>query len=88
MKKWFSEDALKGIAIKEFKDGVYEFSQTTVPYGHEKAEPIRFKVENDKVVEATYGLTDVDSHQKLTLLSKNAKQVVTFSRVDTSGKAL
>lgn len=88
VKKWFSEDALKGIAIKEFKDGVYEFSQTTVPYGHEKAEPIRFKVESDKVVEATYGLSDVDSHQKLTLLSKNAKQVVTFSRVDTSGKAL
>lgn len=85
---WFSEKDLKGIDIKEFSDGDYEFSQTTVPYGHTAAEPIRFTVKDHKIIQANYGYTDFGPYQELALVSKNAKRVVTFSRVDVSGKAL
>lgn len=85
---WFSEKDLKGIDIKEFPNGDYEFSQTTVPYGYTAAEPIRFTVQDKKIVQPTYGLTDFGPYQELALVSKNAKRVVTFSRVDFFGKAL
>lgn len=85
---WFSEKDLKGIDIKEFSDGDYEFSQTTVPYGHTAAEPIRFTVKDHKIIQANYGYTDFGPYQELALVSKNAKRVVTFSRVDFFGKAL
>lgn len=86
--KWFSDKNPKGIDIKEFSDGVYEFSQTTVPYGYEAAEPIRFTVKDQRIVEPTYGLTDFGPYQELALVSKSAKRVVTFSRVDSLGKIL
>lgn len=86
--KWFSEKNVKGINISDFADGVYEFSQTTVPYGHSAAEPIRFTVKDHRIVEASYGLTDFGPHQELALVSKSAKRVVTFSRVDSLGKIL
>lgn len=86
--KWFSEKNPKGIDIKEFADGTYEFSQTTVPYGHSAAEPIRFTVKDHRIVEAGYGLTDFGPYQELALVSKSAKRVVTFSRVDSLGKIL
>lgn len=92
--KWFSEKNVKGINISEFADGVYEFSQTTVPYGYSAAEPIRFTVKDNKIVEASYGLTTpFGVYQELTLVSKNissnsVKRVVTFSRVDSLGKIL
>ena len=86
--KWFSEKNVKGINISDFADGVYEFSQTTVPYGHSAAEPIRFTVKDHKIVDASYGLTNLGSYQELALVSKSAKRVVTFSRVDSLGKIL
>lgn len=86
--KWFSEKNVKGINISDFADGVYEFSQTTVPYGHSAAEPIRFTVKDQRIVEASYGLTDFGPYQELALVSKSAKRVVTFSRVDSLGKIL
>ena len=86
--KWLSEKNPKGIDIKEFSNGDYEFSQTTVPYGYTAAEPIRFTVKDHKIIQPTYGLTELGSYQELALVSKNAKRVVTFSRVDVSGKAL
>lgn len=89
--KWISGKNPKGIDIQEFPDGDYEFSQTTVPtvpYGHTAAEPIRFTVKDKKIVQPTYALTDFGPYQELALVSKNAKRVVTFSRVDVSGKAL
>lgn len=86
--KWFSEKNPKGIDIKEFADGTYEFSQTTVPYGHTAAEPIRFTVKDNKIIEASYGLTNFGPYQELALVSKSAKRVVTFSRVDSLGKIL
>lgn len=85
--KWFSEKNPKGIDIKEFADGTYEFSQT-VPYGHTAAEPIRFTVKDNKIIEASYGLTNFGPYQELALVSKSAKRVVTFSRVDSLGKIL
>lgn len=88
---WFSEKTWKAIAVKDLPDGDYEFSQTTVPYGYTAAEPIRFTVktvEKEKIVKANYGHTDFGPYQELALVSKNAKRVVTFSRVDVSGKAL
>lgn len=85
--KWISGKNPKGIDIQEFPDGDYEFSQT-MPYGHTAAEPIRFTVQDHKIVHATDGLTNLGSYQELALVSKNAKCVVTFSRVDFSGKAL
>lgn len=86
--KWFSEKNVKGINISEFSDGDYEFSQTTVPYGYSAAEPIRFTVKDHKIVQASYGLTNFGPLQELTLVSKSAKRVVTFSRVDSLGKIL
>lgn len=86
--KWFSEKNPKGIDIKEFADGTYEFSQTTVPYGHSAAESIRFTVKDHKIIEAGYGLTNFGPYQELALVSKSAKRVVTFSRVDSLGKIL
>lgn len=86
--KWFSEKNAKGINISEFSDGDYEFSQTTVPYGHSAAEPIRFTVKDHKIVQASYGYTDFGPYQELALVSKNAKRLVTFSRVDSFGKIL
>lgn len=86
--KWFSEKNVKGINISDFADGVYEFSQTTVPYGHSAAEPIRFTVKDHKIVQASYGLTNFGPLQELALVSKSAKRVVTFSRVDSLGKIL
>lgn len=86
--KWFSEKNVKGINISDFADGVYEFSQTTVPYGHSAAEPIRFTVKDQRIVDASYGLTNLGSYQELALVSKSAKRVVTFSRVDSLGKIL
>lgn len=86
--KWFSEKNVKGINISDFADGVYEFSQTTVPYGHSAAESIRFTVKDHKIIEASYGLTDFGPYQELALVSKSAKRVVTFSRVDSLGKIL
>lgn len=86
--KWFSEKNVKGINISDFVDGVYEFSQTTVPYGHSAAEPIRFTVKDHKIVQASYGLTNFGPLQELALVSKSAKRVVTFSRVDSLGKIL
>lgn len=83
--KWFSEKNVKGINISDFADGVYEFSQTT---GHSAAEPIRFTVEDQRIVDASYGLTNLGSYQELALVSKSAKRVVTFSRVDSLGKIL
>ena len=83
--KWFSEKNAKGINISDFADGVYEFSQTT---GHSAAEPIRFTVEDQRIVDASYGLTNLGSYQELALVSKSAKRVVTFSRVDSLGKIL
>lgn len=91
IKWWISGKNPKGIDIQEFPDGDYEFSQTTVPtvpYGHTAAEPIRFTVKDKKIVPPTYGLTDFGPYQELALVSKNAKRVVTFSRVDFFGKAL
>lgn len=84
--KWISGKNPKGIDVSEFPDGDYEFS--TVPYGYTAAEPIRFTVEDKKIVRPTYGLTDFGPYQELALVSKNAKRVVTFSRVDFFGKAL
>lgn len=86
--KWFSEKNVKGINISDFADGVYEFSQTTVPYGHSAAEPIRFTVKDQRIVDASYGLTNFGPYQELALVSKSAKRVVTFSRVDSLGKIL
>ena len=86
--KWFSEKNVKGINISEFSDGDYEFSQTTVPYGHSAAEPIRFTVKDQRIDKASYGLTDFGPYQELALVSKSAKRVVTFSRVDSLGKIL
>ena len=92
--KWFSEKNVKGINISEFADGVYEFSQTTVPYGYSAAEPIRFTVKDHRIVEASSGLENpFGLYQELTLVSKNIssnslKRVVTFSRVDSLGKIL
>lgn len=88
IKWWTSGKNPKGIDIQEFPDGVYEFSQTTVSNGHSAAEPIRFTVQDHKIVKPTYGLTDFGPYQELALVSKNAKRVVTFSRVDFFGKAL
>lgn len=85
--KWFSEKNPKGIDIKEFADGTYEFSQT-VPYGHTAAEPILFTVKDNKIIDAGYGLTNFGPYQELALVSKSAKRVVTFSRVDSLGKIL
>lgn len=86
--KWFSEKNAKGINISEFSDGDYEFSQTTVPYGYSAAEPIRFTVKDHKIVQPSYGLTNFGPYQELALVSKSAKRVVTFSRVDSLGKIL
>lgn len=88
IKWWISGKNPKGIDIQEFPDGDYEFSQTKVPYGYTAAEPIRFTVKDKKIVPPTYGLTDFGPYQELALVSKNAKRVVTFSRVDFFGKAL
>ena len=90
--RWFSEKNLKGIDKSEFSNGIYEFSQTTVPYGYTAAEPIRFEVKDKKIVRADYGLTNLGPYQELRLVSKstsntNARYDVTFSKVDAAGKA-
>lgn len=81
-----------GVNVSELPDGTYVFSQTNVRYGHEAAEPIQFTMKDGRIISASSGLTNLGPYQELTLLSKNisssVKRVVTFSRVDSLGKAL
>lgn len=77
-----------GVNVSELPDGAYVFSQTNVRYGYEAAEPIRFTMKDGKVISASSGLTNLGPYQELTLVSKSAKRVVTFSRVDSLGKIL
>ena len=77
-----------GVNVSELPDGAYVFSQTNVRYGYEAAEPIRFTMKDGKVISASPGLTNLGPYQELTLVSKSAKRVVTFSRVDSLGKIL
>ena len=77
-----------GVKVTELPDGDYVFSQTNVRYGHEAAEPIRFTIQNKKVIAASSGFTPLGGYQELILVSKSAKRVVTFSRVDSLGKIL
>ena len=77
-----------GVNLSELPDGTYVFSQTNVRYGYEAAEPIQFTMKDGKVISASSGLTNLGPYQELTLVSKSAKRVVTFSRVDSLGKIL
>lgn len=77
-----------GVNLSELPDGAYVFSQTNVRYGYEAAEPIQFTMKDGKVISASSGLTNLGPYQELTLVSKSAKRVVTFSRVDSLGKIL
>lgn len=77
-----------GVNLSELPDGAYVFSQTNVRYGYEVAEPIQFTMKDGKVISASSGLTNLGPYQELTLVSKSAKRVVTFSRVDSLGKIL
>lgn len=77
-----------GVNLSELPDGVYVFSQTNVRYGYEAAEPIQFTMKDGKVISASSGLTNLGPYQELALVSKSAKRVVTFSRVDSLGKIL
>lgn len=77
-----------GVNLSELPDGAYVFSQTNVRYGYEAAEPIQFTMKDGKVISASSGLTNFGPYQELTLVSKSAKRVVTFSRVDSLGKIL
>lgn len=77
-----------GVNLSELPDGAYVFSQTNVRYGYEAAEPIQFTMKDGKVISASPGLTNLGPYQELTLVSKSAKRVVTFSRVDSLGKIL
>lgn len=77
-----------GVNLSELPDGTYVFSQTNVRYGYEAAEPIQFTMKDGKVISASSGLTNLGSYQELALVSKSAKRVVTFSRVDSLGKIL
>lgn len=76
-----------GVNLSELPDGAYVFSQT-MRYGYEAAEPIQFTMKDGKVISASSGLTNLGPYQELTLVSKSAKRVVTFSRVDSLGKIL
>lgn len=77
-----------GVNLSDLPDGTYVFSQTNVRYGYEAAEPIQFTMKDGKVISASSGLTNLGPYQELTLVSKSAKRVVTFSRVDSLGKLL
>lgn len=77
-----------GVNLSELPDGAYVFSQTNVRYGYEAAEPIQFTMKDGKVISASSGLTNLGPYQELALVSKSAKRVVTFSRVDSLGKIL
>ncbi|WP_108831598.1 MSCRAMM family protein [Aedoeadaptatus coli] len=77
-----------GVNLSELPDGAYVFSQTNVRYGYEAAEPIQFTMKDGKVISPSSGLTNLGPYQELTLVSKSAKRVVTFSRVDSLGKLL
>ncbi len=76
-----------GVNLSELPDGAYVFSQT-MRYGYEAAEPIQFTMKDGKVISESPGLTNLGPYQELTLVSKSAKRVVTFSRVDSLGKIL
>lgn len=76
-----------GVNLSELPDGAYVFS-TNVRYGYEAAEPIQFTMKDGKVISESPGLTNLGPYQELTLVSKSAKRVVTFSRVDSLGKIL
>lgn len=77
-----------GVNLSELPDGAYVFSQTNVRYGYEAAESIQFTMKDGKVISASSGLSNLGPYQELTLVSKSAKRVVTFSRVDSLGKIL
>lgn len=77
-----------GVNLSELPDGAYVFSQTSVRDGYEAAEPIQFTMKDGKVISESPGLTNLGPYQELTLVSKSAKRVVTFSRVDSLGKIL
>lgn len=77
-----------GVNLSELPDGAYVFSQTSVRDGYEAAEPIQFTMKDGKVISESSGLTNLGPYQELTLVSKSAKRVVTFSRVDSLGKIL
>lgn len=77
-----------GVNLSELPDGAYVFSQTSVRDGYEAAEPIQFTMIDGKVISESSGLTNLGPYQELTLVSKSAKRVVTFSRVDSLGKIL
>lgn len=76
-----------GVNLSKLPDGAYVFS-TNVRYGYEAAEPIQFTMKDGKVISASSGLTNLGPYQELALVSKSAKRVVTFSRVDSLGKIL
>lgn len=77
-----------GVNLSELPDGAYVFSQTSVRDGYEAAEPIQFTMKDGKVISESSALTNLGPYQELTLVSKSAKRVVTFSRVDSLGKIL
>lgn len=77
-----------GVKVTDLPDGTYVFSQTNVRYGYEAAEPIQFTMKDGKVISASSVLTNLGPYQELILVSKSAKRVVTFSRVDSLGKIL
>lgn len=77
-----------GVNLSELPDGAYVFSQTSVRDGYEAAEPIQFTMKDGKAISESSALTNLGPYQELTLVSKSAKRVVTFSRVDSLGKIL
>ena len=68
--------------------GEYEFSQINVLPGYQMASPIRFKVADGKIIEATAGLNAAGSQQVLSLVDGYVKHGIKFRRVKGDGNDL